>query len=74
MKTKSLYRVADVQGEYEEIFDTLGQAEHYYNEQVENYPNGNWRLYEDKEVPYQSGNFIEECILSNRKRETNDTF
>lgn len=66
MKTKSLYRVFDWNGEYEETFDTLEQAEHYYKEQVETYPNGNWRLYQDTEKPYLSGNFTEECLKSNR--------
>ncbi len=66
MKTKTAYRVFDWDSDgEEEIFDTYGQAEHYYNQMIENDPEGNWRLYEDKELV--NGNFIEDCLLCNRK-------
>lgn len=71
MRTKSLYRVFDWDGEYEETFDTLEQAEHQYKEQIEAYPTGNWRLYKDTEQPYQSGNFSEECLKSNKDNHVN---
>lgn len=68
MKNKSIYRVFDwdTEGE-EEMFDTLKEAKERYNKRLENEPEANLRLYKDTEKPYLSGNFIENCLMSNIK-------
>lgn len=66
MKTKSMYRVFDWDNDGEELyFNDLRNAKREYKKLLKDEPQGNWRLYKDTESPYMSGNFNEDCLMSN---------
>lgn len=68
MKTKSMYRVFDWNEDMSDVsFDTYKEAKKFYTKCIKENPYGNFRLYKDTEKPYLSGNFTEDCLLSNRK-------
>lgn len=63
---KSMYRVLDWDNDMSDVsFNTLKEAKKVYQKCIKDNPYGNFRLYKDTEKPYRSGNFIEECLLSN---------
>lgn len=67
MKAKTLYRVFDWDNDFEaeSVFYNLKDAKIEYMKQLKENPYKNLRLYKDTETPWQSGIFIEDCILSN---------
>lgn len=66
MKQKSMYRVFDWNTDgSEEYYEKHSDAVKRYKQLVKDEPKGNWRLYKDTEKPHMSGNFTEECLISN---------